>query len=143
MFIFTLLQLGQTVPCFQCVCVSSKFLFHPNLLMFNIVCFNLVFRNFFLILSCKNLIDLQVNATSPSTVIVVANVIMNSEFKSGVQQRGMVEKLLQNLKLSSQSFSYTYMIPTSTFIGCLLLTHFLQLTNMKQTSLMFSLQLDN
>ncbi|KAK4568594.1 hypothetical protein RGQ29_004133 [Quercus rubra] len=42
-----------------------------------------------------------VNATSPSTVIVVANGIMNSEFKSGVQQRGMVEKLLQNLKLST------------------------------------------
>ncbi|KAM4107298.1 hypothetical protein ACJW30_04G132500 [Castanea mollissima] len=42
-----------------------------------------------------------VNATSPSTVIVVANGIMNSEFKSEVQQRGMVEKLLQNLKLST------------------------------------------
>ncbi|KAB1204961.1 putative exosome complex component rrp40 [Morella rubra] len=41
-----------------------------------------------------------VNATSPSTVVVVANAIMNSESLSGVQQRIMVEKLLQNLKLS-------------------------------------------
>uniref|UniRef100_A0A7N2L3G5 K Homology domain-containing protein n=1 Tax=Quercus lobata TaxID=97700 RepID=A0A7N2L3G5_QUELO len=42
-----------------------------------------------------------VNASSPSTVIVVANAIMNSESLSGVQQRIMVEKLIQNLKLSS------------------------------------------
>ncbi|KAK7848152.1 putative exosome complex component rrp40, partial [Quercus suber] len=49
-----------------------------------------------------------VNASSPSTVIVVANAIMNSESLSGVQQRIMVEKLIQNLKLSSQS--YTFMI---------------------------------
>ncbi|KAF5476809.1 hypothetical protein F2P56_003505 [Juglans regia] len=42
-----------------------------------------------------------VNATSPSTVIVVANAIMNSESLSAVQQRIMVEKLLQNLKLST------------------------------------------
>ncbi|XP_062169161.1 uncharacterized protein LOC133875155 [Alnus glutinosa] len=41
-----------------------------------------------------------VNATTPSTIIVVANAIMNSESLSGVQQRIMVEKLLQNLKLS-------------------------------------------
>ncbi|GMY24929.1 putative exosome complex component rrp40 isoform X2 [Fagus crenata] len=40
-----------------------------------------------------------VNATSPSTVIVVANAIMNSESLSGVQQRIMVEKLLQNLNV--------------------------------------------
>ncbi|GLT72064.1 hypothetical protein SLA2020_440310 [Shorea laevis] len=42
-----------------------------------------------------------VNATTPSTIIVVANAIMNSESLSGVQQRIMVEKLLQNLKLST------------------------------------------
>lgn len=36
-----------------------------------------------------------VNATSPSTVILVANAIMNSESLSGVQQRIMVDKLLQ------------------------------------------------
>ncbi|XP_059443193.1 uncharacterized protein LOC132175317 [Corylus avellana] len=42
-----------------------------------------------------------VNATTPSTVIVAANAIMNSESLSGVQQRIMVEKLLQNLKLST------------------------------------------
>ncbi|KAF3437039.1 hypothetical protein FNV43_RR19792 [Rhamnella rubrinervis] len=42
-----------------------------------------------------------VNAASPSTVIVVANALMNSESLSMVQQRIMVEKLLQNLKLSS------------------------------------------
>ncbi|KAL9673843.1 hypothetical protein QQ045_030105 [Rhodiola kirilowii] len=36
-----------------------------------------------------------VNATSPSTVILVANAIMNSEALSGAQQRIMVEKLLQ------------------------------------------------
>ncbi|CAM8995231.1 unnamed protein product [Rhodiola kirilowii] len=36
-----------------------------------------------------------VNATSPSTVILVANAIMNSEALSGGQQRIMVEKLLQ------------------------------------------------
>uniref|UniRef100_A0A7N2R0E6 K Homology domain-containing protein n=1 Tax=Quercus lobata TaxID=97700 RepID=A0A7N2R0E6_QUELO len=43
-----------------------------------------------------------VNASSPpSTVIVVANAIMNSESLSGVQQRIMAEKLIQNLKLSS------------------------------------------
>uniref|UniRef100_A0A7N2L306 Ribosomal RNA-processing protein 40 n=1 Tax=Quercus lobata TaxID=97700 RepID=A0A7N2L306_QUELO len=42
-----------------------------------------------------------VNASSPSTVIVVANAIMNSESLSGVQQRIMVEKLIQNLKLST------------------------------------------
>ncbi|KAG6686570.1 hypothetical protein I3842_11G026900 [Carya illinoinensis] len=46
-----------------------------------------------------------VNATSPSTVIVVANAIMNSESLSAVQQRIMVEKLLQNLKLSSLGFA--------------------------------------
>lgn len=42
-----------------------------------------------------------VNAASPSTVIVVSNAILNSETLSGVQQRIMVEKLLQNLKLST------------------------------------------
>ncbi|KAM3714809.1 hypothetical protein ACJW31_01G362100 [Castanea mollissima] len=50
-----------------------------------------------------------VNASSPSTVIVAANAIMNLESLSGVQQRIMVEKLIQNLKLSSQ-YSYTFMI---------------------------------
>ena len=51
---------------------------------------------------------------------------MNSESLSGVQQRIMVEKLLQNLKLSSQS--NTIMIPpTSISIGCSFLSHFLQL----------------
>uniref|UniRef100_A0A2P2JLB7 Ribosomal RNA-processing protein 40 n=2 Tax=Rhizophora mucronata TaxID=61149 RepID=A0A2P2JLB7_RHIMU len=39
-----------------------------------------------------------VNAESPSTVIVVANAIMNSESLSGVQQKIMVEKLLQKLQ---------------------------------------------
>ncbi|KAL4654957.1 hypothetical protein ACB092_01G417200 [Castanea dentata] len=50
-----------------------------------------------------------VNASSPSTVIVAANAIMNLESLSGVQQRIIVEKLIQNLKLSSQ-YSYTFMI---------------------------------
>ncbi|KAG8638816.1 putative exosome complex component rrp40 isoform X1 [Manihot esculenta] len=39
-----------------------------------------------------------VNATSPSTVIIVANAIMNSETLSGVQQKIMVEKLLQKIQ---------------------------------------------
>lgn len=43
----------------------------------------------------------QVNADSPSTTIVVSNAIMNSETLTGVQQRIMVDKLLNNLKLSS------------------------------------------
>ncbi|GMH27742.1 hypothetical protein Nepgr_029585 [Nepenthes gracilis] len=38
-----------------------------------------------------------VNAASPSTVILVANAIMNSESLSGVQQKIMVEKLLQKI----------------------------------------------
>ncbi|KAL0013100.1 hypothetical protein SO802_000169, partial [Lithocarpus litseifolius] len=48
--------------------------------------------------TCLNL--QLVNASFPSTVIVVANAIMNSESLSGMQQRIMVEKLIQNLKLS-------------------------------------------
>ncbi|KAH7550452.1 hypothetical protein JRO89_XS13G0194300 [Xanthoceras sorbifolium] len=39
-----------------------------------------------------------VNADSPSTVVVVSNAIMNSEPLSGVQQKIMVEKLLQRIK---------------------------------------------
>ncbi|KAH7543826.1 hypothetical protein JRO89_XS15G0026100 [Xanthoceras sorbifolium] len=39
-----------------------------------------------------------VNADSPSTVVVVSNAIMNSESLSGVQQKIMVEKLLQRIK---------------------------------------------
>ncbi|GAB4856712.1 hypothetical protein Ancab_014627 [Ancistrocladus abbreviatus] len=39
-----------------------------------------------------------VNAASPSTVILVANAIMNSESLSGVQQKIMVEKLLQRVQ---------------------------------------------
>ncbi|KAF3437023.1 hypothetical protein FNV43_RR19776 [Rhamnella rubrinervis] len=44
--------------------------------------------------------ETAVNGASPSTVITVANALMNSESLSMVQQRIMVEKLLQNLKLS-------------------------------------------
>ncbi|XP_073108729.1 uncharacterized protein [Elaeis guineensis] len=43
-------------------------------------------------------IPLLVNASSPATVIVVSNAIMNSEFLSGTQQRIMVEKLMQKLQ---------------------------------------------
>ncbi|XP_020255619.1 putative exosome complex component rrp40 isoform X2 [Asparagus officinalis] len=39
-----------------------------------------------------------VNASSPSTVILVSNAIKSSEFLSGVQQRIMVEKLLQRVE---------------------------------------------
>ncbi|CAK9169357.1 unnamed protein product [Ilex paraguariensis] len=39
-----------------------------------------------------------VNAASPSTIILVANAIMNSESLSGVQQKIMVEKLLQRVQ---------------------------------------------
>lgn len=39
-----------------------------------------------------------VNASSPSTVILVSNAITSSEFLSGVQQRIMVEKLLQRVE---------------------------------------------
>uniref|UniRef100_A0A5B6YY05 Ribosomal RNA-processing protein 40 n=1 Tax=Davidia involucrata TaxID=16924 RepID=A0A5B6YY05_DAVIN len=39
-----------------------------------------------------------VNAASPSTVILVSNAIMNSESLSGVQQKIMVEKLLQRVQ---------------------------------------------
>ncbi|KAK4263524.1 hypothetical protein QN277_028920 [Acacia crassicarpa] len=39
-----------------------------------------------------------VNATSPSMTIVVANAILNSESLSGVQQRIMVDKLLQTIQ---------------------------------------------
>ncbi|XP_010251261.1 PREDICTED: putative exosome complex component rrp40 isoform X1 [Nelumbo nucifera] len=42
-----------------------------------------------------------VNAASPSTVILVSNAIMNSESLSGVQQRIMVEKLMQKFQSSS------------------------------------------
>ncbi|KAK0587205.1 hypothetical protein LWI29_019102 [Acer saccharum] len=38
------------------------------------------------------------NADSPSTVVVVSNAIMNSESLSEVQQKIMVEKLLQRIK---------------------------------------------
>ncbi|XP_068643204.1 uncharacterized protein [Aristolochia californica] len=38
-----------------------------------------------------------VNAPDPGTVILVANAIMNSESLSGVQQRIMVEKLMQKI----------------------------------------------
>ncbi|PIA40546.1 hypothetical protein AQUCO_02500332v1 [Aquilegia coerulea] len=39
-----------------------------------------------------------VNAESPSTVILVSNAIMTSESLSGVQQRIMVDKLMQRMK---------------------------------------------
>ncbi|XP_028785346.1 putative exosome complex component rrp40 isoform X1 [Neltuma alba] len=39
-----------------------------------------------------------VNAESPSTTIIVANAIMNSESLSGVQQRIMADKLLQRIQ---------------------------------------------
>ncbi|KAK7377938.1 hypothetical protein VNO80_03373 [Phaseolus coccineus] len=39
-----------------------------------------------------------VNATSPQTIIIVANVIMNSETLSDAQQRIMVEKLLKRIQ---------------------------------------------
>ncbi|KAL6006976.1 hypothetical protein ACLOJK_032472 [Asimina triloba] len=39
-----------------------------------------------------------VNASSPHTVILVANAIMNSETLSGTQQRIMVEKLLERIQ---------------------------------------------
>ncbi|KAK7274887.1 hypothetical protein RIF29_15988 [Crotalaria pallida] len=39
-----------------------------------------------------------VNSSSPSTTIIVANAIMNSESLSGVQQKIMVEKLLQRIQ---------------------------------------------
>ncbi|KAL7222853.1 hypothetical protein ACSBR1_024530 [Camellia fascicularis] len=39
-----------------------------------------------------------VNAEAPSTVILVSNAIMNSESLSGVQQKIMVEKLLQRVQ---------------------------------------------
>ncbi|KAI9124790.1 hypothetical protein K1719_004117 [Acacia pycnantha] len=39
-----------------------------------------------------------VNTTSPSSTIVVANAILNSESLSGVQQRIMVDKLLQRIQ---------------------------------------------
>ncbi|KAJ7961158.1 Exosome complex exonuclease RRP40 [Quillaja saponaria] len=39
-----------------------------------------------------------VNGASPSTIIIVANAIMNSESLSGVQQRIMAEKLLQRIQ---------------------------------------------
>lgn len=39
-----------------------------------------------------------VNASSPSTIILVSNAIMNSESLSGVQQKIMVEKLLQRVQ---------------------------------------------
>ncbi|XP_068306686.1 uncharacterized protein [Pyrus communis] len=42
-----------------------------------------------------------VNAGSPSLIIVVSNAIMNSESLTGVKQRIMVDKLIQNLKLST------------------------------------------
>ncbi|KAL5545776.1 hypothetical protein UlMin_005463 [Ulmus minor] len=42
-----------------------------------------------------------VNAASPSTIIIVANAVMKSESLSVAQQRIMVEKLLQNLNISS------------------------------------------
>ncbi|RVW53112.1 putative exosome complex component rrp40 [Vitis vinifera] len=40
----------------------------------------------------------RVNASSPSTVILVANAIMNSESLSVVQQKIMVDKLLQRIQ---------------------------------------------
>ncbi|XAR72634.1 hypothetical protein NMG60_11019345 [Bertholletia excelsa] len=39
-----------------------------------------------------------VNAAAPSTIILVSNAIMNSEYLSGVQQKIMVEKLLQKVQ---------------------------------------------
>ncbi|KAJ4844571.1 hypothetical protein Tsubulata_023587 [Turnera subulata] len=45
-----------------------------------------------------------VNADSPSTIIVVANAIMNSETLSGVQQKIMVEKLLQKIQVNRVRF---------------------------------------
>ncbi|GMP62121.1 hypothetical protein CsSME_00024338 [Camellia sinensis var. sinensis] len=39
-----------------------------------------------------------VNAEAPSTVILISNAIMNSESLSGVQQKIMVEKLLQRVQ---------------------------------------------
>ncbi|XP_073108736.1 uncharacterized protein [Elaeis guineensis] len=46
----------------------------------------------------RNISKFEVNASSPATVIVVSNAIMNSEFLSGTQQRIMVEKLMQKLQ---------------------------------------------
>ncbi|KAH9776138.1 Ribosomal RNA-processing protein 40 [Citrus sinensis] len=40
----------------------------------------------------------RVNAESPSTVVLVSNAIMNSESLSAVQQKIMVDKLLQRIK---------------------------------------------
>ncbi|KAI0495782.1 hypothetical protein KFK09_022085 [Dendrobium nobile] len=39
-----------------------------------------------------------VNASSPSTVILVSNAIMRSEFLSDVQQKVLVEKLMQRVQ---------------------------------------------
>ncbi|GLJ11017.1 hypothetical protein SUGI_0140510 [Cryptomeria japonica] len=39
-----------------------------------------------------------VNAPSPSTVILVSNAIMNAEYLSGVQQKIMVQRLLQRVQ---------------------------------------------
>ncbi|RVX18457.1 putative exosome complex component rrp40 [Vitis vinifera] len=44
------------------------------------------------------MINFEVNASSPSTVILVANAIMNSESLSVVQQKIMVDKLLQRIQ---------------------------------------------
>ncbi|KAM1340161.1 hypothetical protein ACFX2H_038601 [Malus domestica] len=43
-----------------------------------------------------------VNASSSSLIIVVSNAIMNSESLTGVQQRIMVDKLIQNLNVTMQ-----------------------------------------
>ncbi|THF96505.1 hypothetical protein TEA_002526 [Camellia sinensis var. sinensis] len=44
-----------------------------------------------------------VNVEAPSTVILVSNAIMNSESLSGVQQKIMVEKLLQRFSIFARS----------------------------------------
>lgn len=52
------------------------------------------------------------NATSPSTVIIVANAIMNTETLSGVQQKIMVEKLLQKIQSTWSPFFNSALIFT-------------------------------
>lgn len=81
--------------------IVASFFFFTFITGLSINCFWLLF-----------LIEFQVNAASPSTVIIVANAIMRSESLSVAQQKIMVEKLLQNLNISSESnmFMSTYFL---------------------------------
>ncbi|EEF52008.1 Exosome complex exonuclease RRP40, putative [Ricinus communis] len=54
-----------------------------------------------------------VNATSPSTIIVVANAIMNSETLSAVQQKIMVDNLLDKIR---STFTTVSIQPFSSFV---------------------------